>query len=652
MASIFIAVIIFMSYILLQLPQGAPTSCPSSFRCATLGVLGYPFTTYFNPNCGLCVLNCTEPTPTIGLTKSGPWYDVLKSFSNNRSFLVGDFSMLHLLNDCDVIKNKFTLPRSSSVSFTVLFNITVLDCPKTFNVNNGNRSGTLRRLTDCRENNVYHVNDTSAEIPGCDAVQYPAIVMVDLSNQCSQCISESGSCQDLPNDGFRCINKRKERRRRSLILGLGISVGSIVIVLVALLCWYLKKKIFRSLGLTSRNLTPELRGMKTDLDTSKVYFSVPIFSYSDLEEATNHFDSSRELGDGGYGTVYYGEYGRFTVNWLNRADERSGHVRSCHVMPVFVFVALINRKLKDGREVAVKRLYQRNYRQLEQFMNEIQILAGLRHQNLVSLYGCTSKCSKELLLVYEYVPNGTVADHLNGDQSKCGTLTWSVRLSIAIETAKALAYLHASDIIHRDVKSNNILLDSNFCVKVADFGLSRLFPMDVTHVSTAPQGTPGYLDPEYHQCYQLTDKSDVYSFGVVLAELISSLSAIDICREQDEINLSMYAMKRIQSGAMDELVDHRLGFETNCNTKKMITLVAELAFQCLQQRKELRPSMIEVVEALKTIESTDCDPTLVSKTRVDGDDTWLLRNKESPPSPISVIQKWGSTQSITPTVSK
>lgn len=133
-------------------------------------------------------------------------------------------------------------------------------------------------------------------------------------------------------------------------------------------------------------------------------------------------------------------------------------------------------KLEDGREVAVKKLYDHNYRRVEQFMNEIDILTRLRHQNLVSLYGCTSRHSRELLLVYEYIPNGTVSCHLHGHHaSSAPPLPWHVRLKIAIETASALAYLHASDTIHRDVKTNNILLDSNFTVKVADFGFSRLY---------------------------------------------------------------------------------------------------------------------------------------------------------------------------------
>ena len=157
------------------------------------------------------------------------------------------------------------------------------------------------------------------------------------------------------------------------------------------------------------------------------------------------------------------------------------------------------------------------------------------------------------------------------------------------------------------MKTNNILLDNSFSVKLADFGISRLFPLDVTHVSTAPQGTPGYADSKYHQCYQLTEKSDVYSFGVVLIELISSLPAVDITRHRHEINLSNYALNKIQRGAFHELVDPRLGFDSDVAINMMTTLVAELAFRCLQPDKEMRPSMDEVLEILKEIENDKHD---------------------------------------------
>jgi len=265
-------------------------------------------------------------------------------------------------------------------------------------------------------------------------------------------------------------------------------------------------------------------------------------------------------------------------------------------------------KLEDGREVAVKRLFERNYRPVEAFINEIQILTRLRHKNLVSLYGCTSRHSRDLLLVYEHIPNGTVSSHLHGDQGNSCFLPWNLRMKIAVQTASALAYLHASDVIHRDVKTSNILLDNEFDAKVTDFGLSRLFPDDVTHVSTAPRGTPGYVDPDYRLCYQLTTKSDVYSFGVVLVELISSLKAVDMNRNREDIKLANFAIRKIQKGAFCEIVDPSLGFQSDEKLKRMIGSVAELAFQCLQEDRELRPSMGEVLEVLQRIHSGRDEP--------------------------------------------
>lgn len=282
-------------------------------------------------------------------------------------------------------------------------------------------------------------------------------------------------------------------------------------------------------------------------------------------------------------------------------------------------------------------------------MNEVEILSKLQHPNLVKLYGCTSRHSRELLLVYEYIPNGTVADHLHGKRANSGLLSWSVRLKIAIEAANALAYLHRKDIIHRDVKTNNILLDNSFKVKVADFGLSRLFPVDATHVSTAPQGTPGYVDPEYYQCYHLSDKSDVYSFGVVLVELISSLQAVDINRNRNDINLSNMAIDRIQNHALRDLVDPDLGFERDYAVRSMITSVAELAFRCLQQARDVRPSMDEVLEVLREIENEELAARKAEVLDIGSDNVRLLRNASSLLSPDSgpLTDKWVRNSIIT-----
>ncbi|XP_039163096.1 LEAF RUST 10 DISEASE-RESISTANCE LOCUS RECEPTOR-LIKE PROTEIN KINASE-like 1.1 [Eucalyptus grandis] len=454
----------------------------------------------------------------------------------------------------------------------------------------------------------------------------------DLSTSCTGCENSGGQCGRSNDTNFQCYCPHGTIHPRDCSsgggkgslrwkIGLGIGIGSLAIILLSYMI-YLKRKN-ASLKSRLRNSTSHPQS-NSDMEDCNVSFEVPIFNSTELEEATNNFAASNELGDGGFGTVYYG-------------------------------------KIRDGREVAVKCLYERNYRRVKQFMNEVEILTRLQHKNLVSLYGCTSRHSHELLLVYEYISNGTVADHIHGQLANSSTtLPWRIRMGIAIETATALAYLHASEIVHRDVKTNNILLDKNFGVKVADFGLSRLFPNDVSHISTAPQGTPGYVDPEYHRCYQLTEKSDVYSFGVVLIELVSSKPAVDISRERDEINLANFAINKIQKCAFGELMDPNLGFESDSEINRMMTSVAELAFLCLQQDKEIRAPMDEVLEELKAIACNENAADLFAYAdEREGvlapppshyDDSQLLKNMQLTHSPVSVTQKWGSCGSSVPGV--
>jgi serine/threonine protein kinase len=264
--------------------------------------------------------------------------------------------------------------------------------------------------------------------------------------------------------------------------------------------------------------------------------------------------------------------------------------------------------LKDGRLVAIKRLHEDKFKILRlndkkleeetvrKFINEVSMLTRMRHENLVQLYGCTSPRTRELLLVQEYVPNGTLARRLRKD-----TLPWSTRLNVAVQTASALAYLHASNVIHRDVKTSNILLDISLNAKVADFGLSRPVPHGATHITTDPAGTTGYIDPEYYEHCHLSDKSDVYSFGVILVELISSLPAYS--EDEKQPFLSDFAMDKILNGQLEKLVDPNLGFQSDNWISETVSAVAELAFGCLQPQRNMRPFMSEVLNTLESIKS-------------------------------------------------
>ncbi|KAL8059898.1 hypothetical protein ABFX02_03G116900 [Erythranthe guttata] len=292
---------------------------------------------------------------------------------------------------------------------------------------------------------------------------------------------------------------------------------------------------------------------------------VKIFTSTELQKATNDYNNDMIIGQGGFGTVYKG-------------------------------------LLQDNTLVAVKKSKRVDPNQTEQFINEVLVLSQVNHRNVVRLLGCCFE-TEVPLLVYEFVDNGTLSSHIH-NQSKGGCLIdWDMRLRIAAETAGVLSYLHSSaatPIIHRDVKSDNILVDHNFTAKVADFGASRLVPVDHTQLSTMVQGTFGYLDPEYMQTNQLTEKSDVYSFGVVLLELLTGRGAICFDKPEEEKNLSYFFLSMLKQDRILEIVDDGiLIVGDDKNRESQIMEVAKIAKGCLYVRGEDRPSMKEVAMELE-----------------------------------------------------
>ncbi|CAI9106201.1 OLC1v1005294C1 [Oldenlandia corymbosa var. corymbosa] len=303
---------------------------------------------------------------------------------------------------------------------------------------------------------------------------------------------------------------------------------------------------------------------------STISTNLKSFSFNDLKNATKNFQPDSLLGEGGFGYVFKG--------WI---DENT----------------LAATKPGHGKVVAVKKLKTESFQGHKEWLAEVNYLGQLHHENLVKLIGYCSE-SDQRLLVYDFMPRGSLENHLfkKGVQ----VMTWVTRIKIAVDVARGLCFLHNLDanVIYRDLKASNILLDSDFTAKLSDFGLARDGPSgDKTHVSTRVVGTQGYAAPEYIATGRLTSKSDVYSFGVILLELLSGKRAMgDENMGGNDETLVDWAIPFLTDSRITRIMDTRLGGQYS---KKSAQAAAAVALSCLDPDPKQRPVMKKVLEDLE-----------------------------------------------------
>ncbi|MED6136049.1 hypothetical protein PIB30_052356 [Stylosanthes scabra] len=341
-----------------------------------------------------------------------------------------------------------------------------------------------------------------------------------------------------------------EDGHRTYIMLLAACIVAAVVVVVLILLGVMRRKGY--IG-GSNAVYKELRGI--DLQTG-------LFTLKQIKAATKNFDAANKIGEGGFGSVYKG-------------------------------------LLSDGTVIAVKQLSSKSKQGNREFVNEIGMISGLQHPNLVKLYGCCAE-GNQLILIYEYMENNCLSRMLFGkDPERKVKLDWPTRKKICLGIARALAYLHEESrikIIHRDIKTSNVLLDKDFNAKVSDFGLAKLNEDDKTHVSTRIAGTIGYMAPEYAMRGYLTDKADVYSFGVVALEIVSGKSNTNFRPNEEFVYLLDWAYVLQERGNLLELVDPDLGSEYS--TKEAMVML-NVALLCTNASPTLRPTMSQAVSMLE-----------------------------------------------------
>ncbi|XP_002512044.3 receptor-like protein kinase FERONIA [Ricinus communis] len=361
------------------------------------------------------------------------------------------------------------------------------------------------------------------------------------------------SPQELLVNQFPKSSRSSSKKRSLIIISIGCSLSAVMLALLTFAFW-----IRAARGRTKQE--------KTCHSQSSV---CRYFTMKEIKAATNNFDEAQVIGIGGFGVVYKG----------------------------YIDGGAITVAIKRGNQATVEQ-------GLSEFQAEINTLSLLRHHNVVSLMGfCNDE--QEMILVYEYMPNGNLFDHLHFvNKTQKSPLSWNQRLQICTGAAQGLCYLHTGlkhPIVHRDVKTSNILLDENWIAKISDFGMSKIGP---TNGSTKVKGSIGYLDPEYCRFHKLTEKSDIYSFGVVLLEVLSAKFVVNPAVSEDNYNeededpetFVEWGLNCYEKGDLDQLIDKNLEGKI---APESLTKFMEIAQKCLANRGLDRPSINEVIWSLE-----------------------------------------------------
>lgn len=309
-------------------------------------------------------------------------------------------------------------------------------------------------------------------------------------------------------------------------------------------------------------LSEEDQSQRRNVDVKKNRdYPWEIYTLKELLRATNNFHQDNKIGEGGFGSVYWG-------------------------------------RTSKGVEIAVKRLKTMTAKAEMEFAVEVEVLGRVRHKNLLGLRGFYAG-GDERLIVYDFMPNHSLLTHLHGQLASDCLLDWPRRMSIAIGSAEGLAYLHHEanpHIIHRDIKASNVLLDNEFEAKVADFGFAKLIPEGVSHLTTRVKGTLGYLAPEYAMWGKVSESCDVYSFGILLLEIVSAKKPIEKLPGGIKRDIVQWVTPYVLKDAFKHLADPKLKGNFDSEQLKSVVL---LAMRCTDSNPDKRPSMDEVVEWLK-----------------------------------------------------